>query len=103
MYCIPRSAASCSGKEEGGCCRRRGEVSFASMNPLHDAGVSCSVDEVDPVEHERFLAQFANDRALTPDELATVAQKMVDATDPAEVERYREELMRGWYGGKRDA
>jgi hypothetical protein len=50
-----------------------------------------------------LLAQFTNDRALTPDELAIVAQKMVDATNPAEVERYREELRRGWYGGKTDA
>jgi hypothetical protein len=73
------------------------------MNPVHDAGVSCSADEFDPVEHERFLAQFANDRALTPAELAAVAEKMVNATDRAEVELYREELMRGWYGGKTDA
>jgi hypothetical protein len=73
------------------------------VDSVHAPGVLCSVDEFDPVEHERFLAQFANDRALTSDELAAVAEKMVSATDPAELERYREELMRGWYGGKTDA
>ena len=79
---------------------RRGEVSLCERNSVYDVSGRFSVEEFDPVEHERSLAQFANDRALTPDKLAAVAQKMANATDPAGVERYGEELRRPWYGGK---
>ena len=37
---------------------------------------------------------------LNPEELGALAKRMVKATDPAEADRLREEITRGFYGGK---
>jgi hypothetical protein len=37
---------------------------------------------------------------LTGDEIAALAQRMVECTDPAEAIRIREEIVRGFYGAK---
>ncbi len=55
-----------------------------------------------PREEQARVLQFAftlaRGRQLSGRELSALAQRMVDATDPAEVERLRTELTRGFYG-----
>jgi hypothetical protein len=45
-----------------------------------------------------FAFALARRRQLSGQELAALAQKMVDSNDPAEVERLKAELTRGFYG-----
>jgi hypothetical protein len=40
---------------------------------------------------------------LTPDELVALAEQMVASTDPAEVERIKKQMERGFYGDADDA
>jgi hypothetical protein len=46
----------------------------------------------------RFAYQLDAERRLTGDELSSLAERMVNATDPAEQTRVREEIIRGFYG-----
>jgi hypothetical protein len=46
----------------------------------------------------QFAFELARGRQLPGKELAAIAQQMVDAKDPAEVERLEKELTRGFYG-----
>ena len=59
------------------------------------------------VEERRRLQEFVREasecRRLTPEELGELAQRMVDAKDPAEGDRLQEELIRGFYGRKPNA
>jgi isocitrate/isopropylmalate dehydrogenase len=45
-----------------------------------------------------FAFELARKRQLSGKELSALAQKMVDAGDPAEVERLKSEITRGFYG-----
>ena len=45
-----------------------------------------------------FAAQLARKRQLSGRELSALAQRMVDSEDPAEVERLKSEITRGFYG-----
>jgi len=51
----------------------------------------------------RFAYQLDAERCLSGAELGALAQRMVDATDPLEVKALREEITRGFYGGKPSA
>jgi len=46
----------------------------------------------------QFAVELARSRQLSGAELEKLAQQMVDAEDPAEVERLKAELTRGFYG-----
>jgi len=46
----------------------------------------------------QFAFELARQRQLPGNELASLAQKMVDSTDPAEVDRLKAEITRGFYG-----
>jgi signal transduction histidine kinase len=46
----------------------------------------------------RFAFEQARERQLSGEELAELAQRMADADDPAEKNRLREEIHRGFYG-----
>jgi hypothetical protein len=52
------------------------------------------------VEQSRVIefARNAGTRRLTGDELGALAKQMVDAKDPAEADRLKEEIVRGFYG-----
>ena len=56
-----------------------------------------------PPSEQAEVIQFAYrldaERMLSGKELAALAQRMVDAADPMEKLRIREELTRGFYGG----
>lgn len=46
----------------------------------------------------RFAFDLARQRQLSGRELTELAQRMADSTDPAEKERLRVEIHRGFYG-----
>jgi hypothetical protein len=52
----------------------------------------------DQSEVVRFAMDLARSRQLSGDELAGLAQQMLDTNDPAEKTRLKEELTRGFYG-----
>ena len=60
-----------------------------------------------PPREQAEVIQFAYrldaERMLTGKELAALAGRMIEATDPVEKLRIREELTRGFYGGSVDA
>ena len=51
----------------------------------------------------RFAYQLDAERKLTGKELSSLAERMVNATDPAEEARIREEIIRGFYGRREHA
>ena len=64
------------------------------------------IKRLDPEEQRgviRFAYQLDAERQLTGDEISGLAQRMVDASDPAEQFRLREEIIRGFYGRQQHA
>ena len=51
----------------------------------------------------RFAYQLDAERQLTGNELASLAERMVNTADPAEQARIREQIIRGFYGQRRHA
>jgi hypothetical protein len=51
----------------------------------------------------RFAYELDAERQLTGDELSGLAERMVNATDPAEQARLREAIVRGFYGRRHHA
>jgi len=47
----------------------------------------------------QFALQLARIRPLTASELTSLAQRMAESNDPAEVERLKTSITRGFYGG----
>lgn len=47
----------------------------------------------------QFAPELARTRPLTAGELTSLAQRMVESDDPAEVERLKTSIARGFYGG----
>jgi hypothetical protein len=45
-----------------------------------------------------FARQAVEKGPLSPEELGALAQRMVDAQDPAEADRLQQEIVRGFYG-----
>jgi len=64
------------------------------------------IERLPPAEQAEVI-QFAYrldaERMLSGKELGELAQRMIDATDPAEKLRIRDEMLRGFYGGSPDA
>ncbi len=67
------------------------------------------IDEIQhlPPAEQAEVVQFAYrldaERMLSGEEIGALAQRMVDATDPAEALLLRDALMRGFYCGNVDA
>ena len=57
-----------------------------------------------PQDEQSRVIEFARHagetRQLSPEELGRLAQRMVEAKDPAEADWLQEEIVRGFYGGK---
>ena len=51
----------------------------------------------------RFAYQLDAERQLTGNELASLAERMVNTADPAEQARIREQIIRGFYGQRQNA
>lgn len=45
-----------------------------------------------------FAFELARNRQLSGKELSALAQRMVDSNDPAEVQKLKDEITRGFYG-----
>jgi hypothetical protein len=59
------------------------------------------IEQMPPEDQSRviqFAIELARKRQLSGKELAALAQRMVDSDDPAEVERLKSALTRGFYG-----
>jgi hypothetical protein len=68
-----------------------------------------AVDIIEEIKHlpeaeQNRVIQFARNadenRQLDPDALGRLAKQMVEAKDPAEADRLKEEIVRGFYGGQ---
>ena len=46
----------------------------------------------------RFAFELARERQLSGDKLSELAQRMTDSENPAEIQKLREEIHRGFYG-----
>ena len=59
------------------------------------------IEQLPPDEQSRvirYAMELARKRQLSGEQLAKLAQKMVDVNDPSEVKKLREEIHRGFYG-----
>lgn len=63
----------------------------------------CPVVHTTVEEVEREVAKYAQYRRLSPEEIEALAQRMIDCIDPVEKDELCEALVRGWYGGVKDA
>ena len=64
------------------------------------------IKRLDPKEQLgviRFADQLDAERRLTGKELSSLAERMINATDPAEQAVVREEIVRGFYGQRSNA
>ena len=65
------------------------------------AAVIEEIEKMPPEDQSRviqFAIELARKRQLTGKELGVLAQRMVEAEDPAEIERLKSALTRGFYG-----
>jgi hypothetical protein len=59
------------------------------------------IEQMPPEDQSRviqYTIELARRRQLTGEELTALAQRMVESDDPAEVERLKSALTRGFYG-----
>ena len=59
------------------------------------------IEQLPPEEQSRviqYALELARRRQLTGKELGELAQRMVNSDDPAEVQKLREDIHRGFYG-----
>ena len=64
-------------------------------------GVIEEIKNLPRVEQARviqFAFELARERQLSGDELSALARRMADSTDPAEKQKLRNEIHRGFYG-----
>jgi hypothetical protein len=65
------------------------------------AGVIEEIKHLPRAEQSRviqFAFELARERQLSGEKLSELAQRMADSHDPAEVNKLREEIHRGFYG-----
>jgi hypothetical protein len=71
------------------------------VSPMTASAVIEEIKLLPQVEHSRvieFVLELARERQFSGEELAVLAQRMVDSDDLAEVEKLRSALIRGFYG-----
>ena len=64
-------------------------------------GVIEEIKQLPPAEQSRvirFAFELARERQLSGEKLSELAQRMADSDNPAEVQKLREEIHRGFYG-----
>ena len=64
------------------------------------------IKRLDPKEQLgviRFVYELDAERRLTGKELSSLAERMITSTDPVEQARVREQIVRGFYGKRKDA
>ena len=59
------------------------------------------IKQLTPAEQSRvirFAVELARERQLSGEKLSELARRMADSGNPAEVQKLREEIHRGFYG-----
>ena len=59
------------------------------------------IKQLSPAEQSRvirFAVELARERQLSGEKLTELTQRMADSDNPAEVQKLREEIHRGFYG-----
>jgi len=67
------------------------------------AQIMHEIDCLPPAEQEKvvnFAKQLPSRKPLSGTELTTLAQRMVEATDPATAQRLKADLVKGFYGNE---
>jgi len=67
------------------------------------AQIMHEIDCLPPAEQEKvvnFAKQLPSRKPLSGAELTTLAQRMVEATDPATAQRLKADLVKGFYGNE---
>lgn len=65
-----------------------------------------AIKQLPPAEQAevmRFAREFNGERQLSPEELEALGRRLAGTTDPAEVKRLTDDLVRGFYGGQAHA
>ncbi len=82
------------------------DAASAYLDQVSATQVIQEIQQLTPSEQAEVI-QFAYrldaERMLSGKELGKLAQRMIEASDPIEKLKIREELTRGFYGGKPDA
>ena len=71
------------------------------FRPIVAAEIIHEIDSLPPAEKTkvvRYARELPVKQPLSGAELGKLAQQMVDATDPSEVERLKTEIIKGFYG-----
>jgi hypothetical protein len=74
---------------------------FRYYSDMTATAVIEEIKHLSPGEQSRviqFAVELARTRQLAGNELSTLAQRMVDSDDPAEVEKLKSALTHGFYG-----
>jgi hypothetical protein len=82
------------------------KVICGSVDRVSASQIIEDIPQLSPIEQAeviRFAYRLDAERMLSGKELGTLAKQMIEASNPAEKLKIREELTRGFYGGKPDA
>jgi hypothetical protein len=82
------------------------KVICGSVDRVSASQIIEEIQQLSPIEQAeviRFAYRLDAERMLSGKELGTLAKQMIEASNPAEKLKIREELTRGFYGGKPDA
>jgi hypothetical protein len=82
------------------------KVICGSVDRVSASQIIEEIQQLSPIEQAeviRFAYRLDAERMLSGKELGTLAKQMIEASNPAEKLKIREELTRGFCGGKPDA
>jgi hypothetical protein len=68
---------------------------------MTESGVIKEIKQLSREEQSRvirFAFELARERQLSGDKLSELAQRMADSHDPADAQKLREDIHRGFYG-----
>jgi hypothetical protein len=74
---------------------------FQYLLSMTATAVIDEIKQLSPAEQSRvirFAVELARERQLSGEKLSELAQRMADSDNPAEVQKLREEIHRGFYG-----
>lgn len=74
---------------------------FQYLLDMTATGVIEEIKHLSPGEQSRvirFAMELARERQLSGEKLSELARRMADSDNPAEVQKLREEIHRGFYG-----
>jgi hypothetical protein len=85
-------------EQTGNCGMSRSRVGNGFVSAAQIIEQIKALPTLERLEVASFARAFKPDRMLTGEELAVIAQRLADASDPAEIETLKDALRWGWYG-----